>query len=202
MKPTYTNRPSVVRSSKEYSSVSAKRRELLKWWHREDLNILGMGVRKLFDDNEAQLRVLRDPKAAGKLRAFQFKVELLLGDVFAGREQFTWKKFVRTVRDTPGERELIGLRKVVAGKDREIKDLQTRHDNLDATVRVEQKIIRNLRTKLKSERRHFSITREQLMNIADGSRKKNGSLNINAIGRILGCSNHTAYKRCKELKIK
>ena len=101
------------------------------------------------------------------------------------------RDFVEEVR---GEIEDINSSEPVEKKNEENTDDGTRRELENAHIIMK----RQMRT-IKTAR--YGITQNQLYDIIEKTRKKNGKANYSAIGREIGCTNHTAKTRCRHFNL-
>jgi len=80
---------------------------------------------------------------------------------------------------------------------KEIGQDETRRENeLNSNeLSSAQKIIIRQRNRIKTLEN--GLSKSELEKIADKYRKKNGKINYSAIGKVLGCTHHTAKKKCE-----
>ncbi|MBI3195388.1 MAG: hypothetical protein HYZ34_13130 [Ignavibacteriae bacterium] len=71
-------------------------------------------------------------------------------------------------------------------------------DSVNNELTNAQGIIIKLRNKAKAS----GISREELIDIVERTKKNNGTINYSAVGREIGESNHTAKRKCEQHRIK
>ena len=81
---------------------------------------------------------------------------------------------------------------------------ENKQDNTDEGINRElenaHRIIKRQTITIKTLKQ--GLSKNELFQIIEETRKKNGTINYSAIGRIIGCTNHTAKTRCKQYNLK
>ncbi|MDA3860208.1 MAG: hypothetical protein PF445_03190 [Melioribacteraceae bacterium] len=105
-----------------------------------------------------------------------------------------------------GENKSEGIKSVIENK---TKEKETKHEDgkISITAERENRELENSHLKIKHLSRTIrtlkqGLTENELFKILQETRKKNGNPNYSAIGRIIGCTNHTAKAKCKYFNLK
>jgi hypothetical protein len=95
------------------------------------------------------------------------------------------------------DKQKKGLVTELEALQKKVDRLESENENLNVDIRIRQE--KYLQLKKRDRLKEWKITKDQLREIINQTRKKNGKQNFAKIGRELGCDNETAKKRVRDM---